>query len=81
MCPKFSDTPEASGLNLIAIGSCPPDWHSIVSGIADQAHSPDQSPEKSAVINYQSLGPIYSTDNVTKNKYQLDMMDIPNAIL
>jgi len=73
--------PEASGPNLTTISSCPTDWQSIVSGIADPAHAPDQSPAKSAVVNYQSLSPIYSTDDVTKNKHQLDMTDVPNAIL
>jgi len=73
--------PEVSGPNLITIRSHPTDWQSIVSGIADQAHAPDQSPAKSAVVDYQSLGPFYSTDDVTKNKHQLDMKDVPNAIL
>jgi len=73
--------PEASGLNLITIDSCLTDWQSIFSGIPDQAHAPDQSPAKPAVVNYQSLGPIYSADDVAKNKHQLDMTDVPNAIL
>jgi len=36
---------------------------------------------KTMVVNYQNLSPIYSMDDLTKNKHQLDMMDVPNAIL
>ena len=87
---------DASGPNSIMISACPSDpphpiwtitplvsheiWQSIASGITDQAHAPEQSPAKSVVVAYQSLGPIYSSDDLSKNK-QLDMMDIPNPIL
>jgi len=33
------------------------------------------------VIDYQHLSPIYSTEDLAKNKHQLDMTDVPNAIL
>src|SRR5882724_7590470 len=64
----LATTPEATGSNSITIDSRPSNWQSSFSGIPDQAHAPDQSPAKPAVIDYQSLSPIYSADDVTKNK-------------
>ena len=35
----------------------------------------------SSVVNYHNIGPIYTADELAKNKNQLDMSDVPNAIL
>ena len=53
----------------------------LVRGNIDQAHASDPVLAKSMVINYQNLGPIYTADDLAKNKHQLNMTDIPNAIL
>src|SRR5882724_7164332 len=36
---------------------------------------------KSSFVDYQNLGPIYSANDLAKNKHQLDMSDVPNAVL
>jgi len=55
-------------------------WHELISAGSDMALALDL-PSKNPHINYHSLGPIYSPEQVTKNKQLLDMTDIPNAIL
>jgi len=57
------------------------DWQNLVAGDSDQAPSPYPNPSKLIVIDYQHLSPIYSTEDLAKNKHQLDMTDVPNAIL
>ena len=55
-------------------------WHELISGCSDTALAADQ-PSKNAHVNYHSLGPMYSTEQVASNKQLLDMTNIPNAIL
>src|SRR5882724_2747056 len=59
------------------------DWkyfNNLITQVADPTMAPD-SPPKNSPIDYQSLGPIYSPKDIAKNTHQLNMLDIPNAIL
>jgi len=55
----------------------PTDWQGIVAGSLDQGPTADSRP----LIDYQSLGPIYTANDLAKNKHQLNMTDVPNSIL
>ena len=57
-----------------------PEWQGLISGGQDATTAPDQPP-KNSHVNCQCLGPIYSANDIVKNKHQLDMTDIPNSIL
>ena len=52
-----------------------------VVGNVDSMPTSDLSATKLSTIDYHSLGPIFCFDKVLKNKHQLDMTWIPNAIL
>ena len=55
-------------------------WCQLISAGNEPAAPTDQH-FKNSHVNYQSLGPIYGTEDVANNSLLLDMMDIPNAIL
>ena len=55
-------------------------WCGLIQSTLDLATAADQLP-KNAHIDYQTLTPIYGPDDIAKNKHQLNMTDIPNAIL
>jgi len=57
------------------------EWHNLVVGKIEQALATDPIPVKSTVVNYQNLELTYSANDLAKNKHQLDMTDILNAIL
>jgi len=59
----------------------PIDWQNIIAGNAAQAPVVDGLMARSPLIDYQSLGPIYTSEDLAKNRHQLDMTDILNAIL
>src|SRR5882724_4306100 len=55
-------------------------WQELMSRDITSGPAINQLP-KSAHINYQSMGPIYSPEEVAKNTQLLDMTDILNTIL
>ena len=93
--PNLAPPPNRSGLNSIAISSHPTEhtsinnapqvlpieWQNLVTGNTVQALTSDPISAKLSVIDYQNIGPIYIANDLTKNKHQLDMSDVPNAIL
>jgi len=46
-----------------------------------QALTSDPTMAKSTFVDYQNLGPIYTANDLAKNRHQLAMSDVPNAIL
>jgi len=95
--PNPAPALNASSLNAITVRSHSPnpvttpsdnlspalpiDWQNVVAGNIDHAQATEPMTAKTMVIDHQNLGPIYSMNNLTKNKQQLDMTDVPNAIL
>jgi len=56
-------------------------WQWSVVGNVDHASTTIPTQPKSMPIDFHSLGPIYLFYEVSKNRQQLDVMKIPNAIL
>jgi len=95
--PNLTLAPNASSPNAVTIGShlpdpfsttsdnlslvLPVDWHNFVTKNNGHVNTTEPMSAKTIVVDYQNLSPIYSLDDLTKNKHQLDMMDIPNTIL
>ena len=94
---SLAPAPSTSSPNSSAINPCPsilaplpmanmsldlPNaWQNIVTGNVNQAQVADLVISKTLTINYQSLGLIYTAEDLAKNKHQLNMTNVPNAIL
>jgi len=95
--PNLTPAPNTSGPNDIPVRSCfpdsfittsdnsspvpPPVWQNLVADNNDHVQANDPVLSKSMVVDYQNLSPIDSLEDLTKNKHQLNMTDVPNAIL
>jgi len=69
--------PQSDNTSLIL----PIDWKNVVTGESAQAHTSDPLSTKATFIDYQHLSPIYSMEDLVKNKQQLDMTDVPKTVL
>jgi len=53
----------------------------VDAGNIDHAQVTEPMTAKTVTINYLKLGPIYSMDDLAKNRHQLYMTDVPNSVL
>jgi len=77
--PNPLDDPTITALDTVPMPDSR-DWHDLITGSSPMEASPEQPP-KNAQVDYQNLGSIYSSIEVSKKKQVLNMINIPNAIL
>jgi len=77
--PNTPDDPTIMAPNTVPISGAR-DLCDLITRSSPMAAAPEQPP-KHAQVDDQKLGPINSSDEVSKNKKVLNMIDIPNSIL